>query len=99
MRLSTFLDFWLSDAHEREITSGNLPLSEDVSEEYSGERASGGRAHASRAGGTVADIQDFTRFGEMVPLGHLGHLRDPKNNCEDEKTLNLANEHTCCGLE
>ncbi len=69
MCLSTFLDFWISGAHEREITSSNLPLSEalcqsinsdgyrrDVSEEYSGERAGGGILHASRAGGTVVDI-------------------------------------------
>ena len=28
MCLSTFLDFWISGAHEREITFGNLPLSE-----------------------------------------------------------------------
>ena len=62
MCLSTFPDFWISGAHVREITSGNLPLSEDVSEEYSGETAGGGRPHASRAGGTVADITHHCTF-------------------------------------
>ncbi len=62
MSFSTCLDLWISGAHEKEITSGNLSLSEDVSEEYSGERAIGGRPHASRAGGTVADITHHCTF-------------------------------------
>ena len=58
MCFSTFLGFWISGAHEREITSGNLPLSEGVSEEYSGETTGDGAPHASRAGGTVADFSE-----------------------------------------
>ncbi len=42
---------------EREVSSGNLPLSEGVLE-YSGETTGIGTPHASRAGGTVADIQE-----------------------------------------
>ena len=40
---------------EREISSGNLPLSEGVLEEYSGETTGIGTPHTSRAGGTIAD--------------------------------------------
>ena len=54
MCLSTFLGFWLS-MRER-LPKGHLPLSEDVSEEFSGDAAGDGAPHASRAGGTVADI-------------------------------------------
>ena len=51
-----FLDYWIPVPVEREISSGNLPLSEGVSEEYSRERPGIEAPHASRARGTVADI-------------------------------------------
>ena len=44
------------------LPKGNLPLSEDVSEEYSGETPGGGTPHASRAGGMVADIFVFPNY-------------------------------------
>ena len=50
-----FPDYWIPVPVEREISSGNLSLSEGVSEEYSGETTGGAKPHASRARGTVAD--------------------------------------------
>ena len=47
------------------LPKGNLPLSEDVSEDYSGETAGGGTPHASRAGGTVADISKYVEIHDQ----------------------------------
>ena len=60
--LCCFPDSWISGAGEREISSGNLPLSEGTPSDPLTELSSGGGSpvgeepHAKRAGGTVPDI-------------------------------------------
>ena len=71
-----FPDYWIPVPVEREISSGNLPLSEGVSEEYSGETTGIWAPHASRAGGTVADIRG-NRENQLKPtLRHQSPIRN-----------------------
>ena len=57
---------------EREISFGNLLLSESFSEEYPGETTGIWEPHASRAGGTVADIYIYIYIYSL--LSCLGSL-------------------------